>query len=181
MISYAGIGSRDITDQEQKLIHNIAKTLVKKEFIVYSGNADGADISFQKGSGGQCVIMLPWSRFNQDHYDPNKSLNYYVCGNSIDGCKSIDIFHPNPKALSSGARALMARNWHQIAGFGKYPKVSFVIVCADRDMFDNIKGGSGQACRIAKEFGIPIFNIRDPEWKPQLLKFVKGILYEKRI
>lgn len=46
MKSYAGIGSRDITPQEVLDIYKIANLL--KGYTLYSGNADGADISFQK-------------------------------------------------------------------------------------------------------------------------------------
>ena len=39
MISYAGIGSRQITDKERKTIIKIANRLSKK-FVLYSGNAE---------------------------------------------------------------------------------------------------------------------------------------------
>jgi hypothetical protein len=180
MITYAGIGSRKLRGSEQKLIQDIAKTLAKRDFVVYSGNADGADIAFQEGSNGKCVIMLPWKNFNSCKYDPNKSLNHFACGFSTEGDESIRKFHPNPQALTNGVRAIMTRNWHQIVGYNQYPRVSFVIACADRDVYENIVGGTGQACRIAKDFRIPIFNIRDKNWKPALIEFIKtGINYEK--
>ena len=53
---YAGIGTREITDKETTLILNLAKLMAKKDWVVYSGNADGSDITFQKGSDGKCVL-----------------------------------------------------------------------------------------------------------------------------
>jgi hypothetical protein len=172
MIAYAGIGSRTITETEQKQIHKIAKSFAEKDYIVYSGNAEGADIAFQTGSQGKCVLLVPWKNFNKDKYDHSKSLAKFDVGDTVDGNSSTDKFHPNPKSLSQGGRRMMSRNWHQIVGYDQYPKVSFVMCCADQDE-NGIFGGTGQACRIAKSMNIPIFNIRTLTWIDDLVKFLK--------
>ncbi len=72
---------------------------------------------------------------------------------------------------------MMARNWHQIVGYDSYPPVSFVVCCANESNGEVI-GGTGQACRIAKDFNIPIFNIRNG-WDNQKEAFsalVKGLV-----
>ena len=171
MKSYAGIGSRSITNKERKNIVSIAKIMAKADWLLYSGNADGADMSFQEGSDGKCVIMVPWKDFNIDNYDFTFSRDYFVVGDSKDGLNSIKKYHPNPEALSYGGKALMARNYHQINGYKGYPKVSLVICCAD-EIAGNFKGGTGQATRIAKKLNIPIINIRKPGWKDKLIKFL---------
>jgi len=169
MKSYTGIGSRNITESEIKIITKISNFL-SNYFICYSGNADGSDITFQKSSNGNHISFLPWDEFNFDHFKP---VNYYVVGHLEDGINSIHKFHPNPNALSSGAKKLMARNYYQIRGYLDYPTVSFVVCCADEDINGNILGGTGQACRIAKSLNIPIFNIRNENWKNNFNIYLK--------
>lgn len=157
MISYAGIGSRNITRQETLDIYEIADSL-RDKYVLYSGNADGADIAFQTGSNGNCILWLPWKNFNKNKYwEP--ALNR-IAGSSKLAEESVDKYHPAPYNLSYGARKMIARNYHQIMGIREYPVVSFVICCADYDE-NGIKGGTGQACRIAQKREIPIYNLRE--------------------
>lgn len=177
MLSYAGIGTREITEKEQDLIIGISNKLSKK-FIVYSGNAEGSDIAFQLGSNKQCVLFLPWASFNIEKYALHDSLDWYDMGHSQVGLESIDKYHPN-KNLSRGAKMMMARNYHQVVGWEKYPIVSFVICCADEDDEGNILGGTGQACRIAKDLVIPVINIRKKGWSEKLNKSIQYIKENK--
>jgi hypothetical protein len=165
--SYAGIGSRSISKEEYKTILSISSYL-KEDYIVYSGNAEGSDISFQEGSQGKCVLYLPWKNFNTENYNINKSLDSFIVGETKEGIASLEKYHPNPLYLKRGARLLMSRNYHQIFGYEKYPKVSFVLCCADEDKYGNVKGGTGQAVRIAKDNNVPVFNIRNKNWKKEL-------------
>lgn len=177
MIPYAGIGSRSITETEQQLIERIAKKL-SKHCVVYSGNADGADIAFQTGSAGKCVIMLPWKNFNRKNYSTVNALASYDLGKSIEGNKAVDEHHPAPTRLSPGARLCIARNYHQIMGYDKYPPVKFVVCCANVGPDMQIIGGTGHACRLAEQNGIPVFNIRSHGWDLRLHRFVKGLLHD---
>ncbi len=176
---YAGIGSRQITENEVLIIKTIAKKLADNNFVVYSGNAEGSDISFQQGSEGKCILLLPWKGFNKKMYDVNNCIAQYSVGDSKEGQEKIDQYHPNPKALSYGGRLMMARNWHQIKGYDIYPQVEFVICCSKIDSDGKIIGGTGQACRIAEDCGLPIFNIRDERWKEKFNYFMKDTKYEK--
>lgn len=175
MKSYAGIGSRQITEDERTTIEKLSKMLSSK-FIVYSGNAEGSDIAFQTGSNGNCVLILPWKNFNRDKYDHSKSIAKYDCGDTPEGNDSIDKFHPFPDKLSRGAKRMMCRNYHQIHGYDIYQRVSFVVACANTDNKGKIIGGTGQACRIAESLNIPIVNIRKEGWKEELTEIVRGIL-----
>jgi hypothetical protein len=173
MLSYAGIGSRDITKKEENQIIHLAAILSKK-YIVYSGNATGSDIAFQRGSDGKCVIFLPWYNFNKNEYDPENSLAHYSVGNSIEGVESVKEFHPAGGRLSPTIIPLMARNYHQIFGYEEYPKVSFVVCCAD-PMKNGVKGGTGQAIRIANAKNIPWVNIREAGWDIKLKAIIKTL------
>lgn len=174
MKSYAGIGSRTISDEEFEIIKNISKDLSDKGFICYSGNADGSDIAFQLGSKGNCVIFLPWDGFNFNHFNPNNlpCKNHFIVGSNKEGQDSISKYHPNPNALSVGARKLMARNYYQVRGYKEHPKVDFVLCCADEDKNGNVLGGTGQAVRIAKSLNIPVVNIRGENWKIELINIL---------
>jgi hypothetical protein len=170
MIAYAGIGSRNITDRERNLLMKIAKELSKK-YILYSGNADGADIAFQEGSNGKCVVFVPWFYFNREKYDHEKAI-FIDPDITQENDESVQEFHPNADRLKPGARAMMRRNYHQVMGYEphKLPKVKFVVCCADTTPDGGVKGGTGQAVRIAKSQGIPVINIRDMNWKEKLKK-----------
>lgn len=169
MIGYAGIGSRKITPEEERLITMIANKLSHLDIIAYSGNAEGSDIAFQRGSDGKCVLLLPWKKFNHKMYDVGNSLANFDVGNTVEGQNSISTYHPYAANLSYGGRLMMSRNWHQIVGYDIYPKVSFVVCCAN-EVDGAVQGGTGQACRIAKDMNIPIFNIRNG-WDNQKEEF----------
>jgi hypothetical protein len=170
---YAGIGSRNITLNESTTIKKLAKLLAKRDWIVYSGNASGADISFQEGSKHNCVVFLPWLSFNRENYNPNLGLDYFVINqNHHDAWQSVNRYHPRASSLKPAVKALMARNYCQVMGHKNYPPVEFVLCCADEDS-TGILGGTGQACRIALDKNIPVINLRSDNWKSSLRNLIK--------
>jgi glycyl-tRNA synthetase alpha subunit len=139
-MNYAGIGSRTITADEIVKIEKVASFLNEKDAILYSGNADGADITFQKYAKS-FVAYLPWSKFNYNSFDVSTNLNCLKVYDSQtkDAFDSIDLFHPNPKALSPAARKLMARNYYQINGRDEISleeKVALEKEYLDEDLYD---------------------------------------------
>jgi len=177
---YTGIGSRNISAREQRIIKLIAQLLREKGFIVYSGNAKGADIAFQEGSDGECLISLPWSGFNKYLYDyENRSIDRLIVPNVYtpdfkDGLDSVEVFHHNPKKLDDRGKRLMVRNYYQVTGFNNYPKSEIVICCADEDDRGRVMGGTGQAVRIAKSMKIPVINIREEiNWLKRIKELIK--------
>lgn len=175
MKSYTGIGSRDISELEKQIILDLSKRL-SIEYTVYSGNADGADIAFQTGSGENNIAFLPWTGFNKEAFNYEIfSKDYFVVGQEKDGLDSVAKYHPNGRFLRYGARCLMARNYYQIMGYSTYPRSSFVICCASPmdDGSDNVEGGTGQAVRIAIDLQIPVVNIRKQGWEQKLKAILK--------
>ncbi len=171
-LCYAGIGSRTISELEKAIIHEVSKTLAHDGWICYSGNADGADIAFQRGSGGKCVVFLPWLGYNISVYNaPNHSLALFALGQSRKGTAAIGQYHPNPSALQASGKMMMARNYHQVMGHTtetqEWPRAKFVLCCATV-IDDQVQGGTGQACRIAIDKKIPIINVRYPGWREKL-------------
>ena len=64
---YAGIGSRDITDNIAADMMLIGQLAAKLNWILRSGAANRADTSFEMGcdlSKGTKEIFLPWRAFN---------------------------------------------------------------------------------------------------------------------
>lgn len=176
LCSYAGIGSRSISIAEHLAIAKIGNLLSDMNMLLYSGNAPGADVAFQFASKNKCVIFLPWNGFEKDIYDYNCAVDHFVMGNSEKGLESVTKYHPRPDSLSTGGRALMARNYHQIHGVPpKYPQVKFVVCCADPALDGGVSGGTGQAVRIAQDIGLPIINIRVDGWKDALKNICTSI------
>jgi len=172
--SYAGIGSRNISKEETETITQIANRL-SEDYVLYSGNADGADIAFQTGSDGACVVFLPWKDFNLNHYNHQDAI-MIVPEITYENDNSVDEFHPCPEALGIKSRAFMRRNYHQVMGYDplNLPIVDFVICCADYSGNNDVKGGTGQAVRIAKSKNIPIINIRKKQWQKELERILNG-------
>jgi hypothetical protein len=158
MITYAGIGSREITEKEENLIKIISSKLSSR-YVLFSGNAPGADISFQIGSNNKCVIYLPWSGFNKEMYNPSNSIAHYDVGDTDIGKEYANKYHPCYGQLKVGAKRLMCRNSHQVLGYKNYPRVDFVVFCA-KEVNCEVFGGTSQAVRLARGIGIPTFNIR---------------------
>ena len=175
--AYAGIGSRDITLGEMITIGNVAALLSRMNILLYSGNAPGSDINFQKASNGKCVVFLPWEGFELSSFNyKTEAHKYFIKGRSEQGLASIIKYHPNPAALTTGGKALMARNYHQIHGVPpEFPKVSFVVCCAT-PKGNGVEGGSNQAVSIANDLKIPVINIRKDNWNADLKSICASIL-----
>lgn len=157
---YAGIGSRETPEEVCERMTLLARILEKKRYILRSGGADGADLAFEKGVDKEEYkeIFLPWKNFNG-----NKSF-LLATKDSFEMASKIVTYWNN---LSDGAKALKARNCHQILGIDLNTPVDFV-VCWTKDGKDS--GGTGMACRLARLYRIPVFNMHNPEEIEELKK-----------
>ncbi len=71
-------------------------------------------------------------------------------------------FHPAWSRLPRAVRALHARNAHQVLGADLASPARFVLCWTPDGSLDGRGrrvGGTGQALRIARHHGIPVFNI----------------------
>lgn len=163
MKTYAGIGSREITPTEESRIHRIADYLYRKGYFLYSGGADGSDFAFESACSSYGLKFLPWNDFNMKE----ESTIHNISVHTVESIESVAKYHPAPNVLSTAAKKLMSRNYFQIRGIGDFPQVDFVICCADpiRGSRGDVKGGTGQAVRIALDLRIPVLNIRDTNSK----------------
>ena len=166
-----GVGSRDITVEEGDVLKLIAYTLGSKGYILRSGGAKGSDTSFEEEyikRGLKKEIYLPWNGFN----GLRRGGDYYTINNP----KAEDIasnIHPYWDNLSQGAKKLHSRNTYQVLGASLDTPSNVLVCCSDYDKYGDVKGGTRTAWMLAKEYGIPCFNIRDKEQLSKLLSILK--------
>lgn len=146
MKSYAGIGSRETPREVLIKMTEIATRLSRLDYTLYSGGANGADSAFEAGAKKK-VVFLPWFGFN------NKEGIVPPINNDL-----VKKYHPKPSALSQSGWKFMSRNSYQVLGPDLKSPVEFVL-CWTKD--GKASGGTGQAMRIAKDYGIPIFNFKN--------------------
>lgn len=149
-MKYAGIGSRETPAGVLALMDKIGYCLGKRGWTLCSGGADGADLAFESGAiaaGSPTEIWLPWNGFNWHRSPLRPSAEAFVMAAE---------FHPAWERCSRGARALHARNCHQVLGPNLDEPVAMV-VCWTKGGLRG--GGTGQALRIAEAHSIPIFDL----------------------
>jgi hypothetical protein len=147
---YAGIGSRETPASILTKMNVIAIGLSRSSFCLRSGGADGADMAFEKGAMHK-QIFLPWDGFNNHTI----SAEYTVPPMVYD---YVQKYHPKPSALSEKGILFMSRNTYQVLGPNLDDPVEF-IVCWTKD--GKASGGTGQAIRIAKDYNVPVFNLKN--------------------
>lgn len=151
MNSYTGIGSRETPYFVREVMVEIGTLLSEEGFTLRSGHAAGADKSFEKGcdiAEGSKEIYLPWRYFE------GSDSNFYNV--TEEAFELAEKYHGGWFNLSQGAKKLMARNCYQVLGDNLDNPAKFII-CWTKDAGG--KGGTGQALRIAKDFGIPILDL----------------------
>lgn len=155
---YAGIGSRETPRNLIPTINKIVDMLNDKGYILRSGAAEGAD-KFFENNAAQTEIFLPWKGYNG-----HESLLYK---DTKEGWELAEKYHPRWNSLSDGAKKMMVRNGYQVLGFDLKTPVDF-IVCWTKN--GKMMGGTSQALRIAKDKGIPIFNLYHENTYKELYK-----------
>jgi len=147
--TYAGIGARATPKKIQENMTMAATQLSEHGLVLRSGGAEGADSAFERGAEpDKKEIFLPWQSYNG-----NKSLLYTPLWEAYN---IAEYYHPNWSACTSGVRALMARNSHQILGASLNDPVLFVLCWTPNGAGG---GGTGQAIRLAEDQNIPVFDM----------------------
>ena len=166
---YAGIGSRDTPSNLENIISKIARNLELAGFILRSGGADGADKMFSNGvvRAENKEIYLPWKGFNF-----SDSELYGVCNAAI---LTVNKYHPSPSFLSDAGVKLMARNAYQVLGKDLNTPSKFVLCWTPGG---KEVGGTSQAIRIAKDKGIPVYNLFSDDIRLKFLntEFVNSLI-----
>jgi hypothetical protein len=154
---YAGIGSRETPLKVQRQMTSLAEMLEGYYgFTLRSGNADGADQAFARGVNVNADIWLPWKNFNEAFRKVKPLHNYREpSAYDMEAEASVNVFHPKGPSLGPLARKFMARNYRQVIGLDE-PNSEFVIAWTPDG---KPVGGTAQAIRIAKKYGITYVNM----------------------
>lgn len=160
--AYAGIGSRSTPAHQLQRMTELATALRVRGYVLRSGHAVGADQAFEAGAGKCAEVYLPWH-----HFGGTEPIAHFVKPMpSVHAAQMAARFHPAWDHLSFNARALHARNSHQVLGKDLDDSVKFVVCWTPDGSIDGRgpnTGGTGQALRIAYYYGIPVFNLQRPE------------------
>lgn len=175
---YAGIGSRETPAEFIEKMEKIASILEKRGWILRSGGAPGADSAFERGVSDpkNKEIYLPWSGF-QDR-DGEEEGELVFDRKEKWAIKIAKKFHPDFANLGKGAKVLMCRNTHQIFGPKRDSVRSLFVVCWTKD--GGPTGGTGQAIRIANEYGVPVFNLFFESHEKKLRRMIKHAIKKEK-
>jgi len=160
-IAYAGIGSRRTPAPMLELMTRIAATLARRGWVLRTGAAAGADQAFAAGArdaDGALELFLPWPRF--------QGITHARLARPTAAAVELAArHHPTWSRLSAGARALLARNGHQVLGV-ELDAPAHVLICWTPDASltgDSAQaGGTGQALRVAAHAGVRVVNLARP-------------------
>lgn len=169
---YAGIGSRETPVGMCMAMTDLARQL-SSEWMLRSGYARGADQAFEKGAAHK-EIHLPWREYNHAPI----SRGYFITPRpTVEVADIAAAHHPKWDAvyddgtpvLSPAAKLMMCRNVTIVLGEHLDAPVK-MIVCWTQG--GQIKGGTGQALRLAKTYDIPVFNMAISSDIDRLIEFV---------
>jgi len=166
--AYAGIGSRETPPAALDLMARAASWLAVEGWVLRTGMATGADQAFYRGAQahGPFELYLPWPTFEADARSPSRAEQLVLDQPTPAAYELAARFHPAWSRLTRGARALHARNCHQVLGADLASQARFVLCWTPDGSLDGRGrrvGGTGQALRIAHHHGIAIFNLARPE------------------
>lgn len=171
---YAGIGSRETP--LDILIHmmSIGLELQNLGWTLRSGAASGADTAFENGAllAADAVpnteIYLPWHGYN----DHTSMLHPNLYPFTREEERISAYFHPAWGSCKQGAQRLHMRNLRIMLGLNQENPVQFVVCWTQNG---KIRGGTGQALRIAQHFKIPVFNLGAARNEDQLKEIIDSI------
>ena len=148
--AYSGVGSRETIPEVCQVMTDIAGILCDKGYILRSGGANGADLSFELGVSDPTKkhIYLPWKEFNG-----NDSPLYGVCPKALEIASKI---HPAWQNCREKARLLHARNVYQVLGRDLNNPSKFLICWTENG---EERGGTRTAIKLAQNHDIPVLNL----------------------
>jgi hypothetical protein len=164
---YAGIGSRQAPPLQAARMERLGQVLAEHGWTLRTGLAEGADQAFYRGahSGeGPVELFLPWPSFEQAARIAG-GRDTVLGRPAREAFTLAERFHPAWAKLSRGARALHARDGHQVLGADLETPAGLVICWTGNGTRDGQaagSGGTGQAVRIAAAYEVPVLNIAMP-------------------
>lgn len=164
MARIAGIGSRDLFDEQLEICEKLGQWIVHCGHELHSGGARGADQNFAQGGNHvdptKVFIHLPWLSYERDaivlgnHVDIMASMNFPEQQTYEEYAQA---HHPAWNRLTNGGKLLHARNGRILFPNG-YPgqPVDLVIAWPSASLGG---GGTGQGIRMASAARIPLVDL----------------------
>lgn len=137
---YAGIGSRKTTIDILSKMRDIAIELAKKDYVLRSGGARGADMIFEEGC---------------DAIGGKKEI-FKAADATEEAMTHASHFHPAWIKCNDYARLLHGRNSMIVLGENLDAPVAFIVCWTSEG---ELIGGTAQALRIAVNQDIKIYNL----------------------
>lgn len=170
---YTLIGSRETPDDMLTLMTKTAKVLSEQGWI---GRSGGADKCLEKGCCDTTLmeVYLPWNGFS-NLYSKTGIIDTPKLPCYPEAQELAQDLHPNWEACKRGAKALHTRNCMQVLGKDLNTPSKFVL-CWGLPLGEdgNVKGGTGQACRLAIQNNVPIMNLYYENVQQRVLNFIRG-------
>ena len=173
-VFYTGVGNRDTPYEFLEKMTTLASLLEKQGCILRSGGAEGADTAFENGVKyvQNKEVYLPWPFFNNRIFGDIPSPEWISYIDEI-----LSRIHPNFSNLRESTLKLHRRNVLQILG-QDLATPSHFILCYTRDGAETSTspetGGTGTVIRLANQYGIPVFNLRNKDWAERFKEFMKS-------
>lgn len=160
---YAGIGSRETPDSILDLIGKVSWSLDRLGYTLRSGAARGADTAFDMSCTKKVLFYEDYAVESSN--GASRRIEYAPADiEFMEGF--VQKHHPVPMALKGSPRKWMRRNTLQVMTHNlsdlELPQVDFVLCWTPDGSLDGSNrsaGGTGQALRIARHYGIPVFNL----------------------
>jgi hypothetical protein len=150
------------------MFFNLSYEFASKGIKIHTGNAEGIDNASTLGAASinpsLVSLYLPWRDYNSHLYKAFNGFNI-IEEPTKEGIDSVLRYHPSRKSLTQAALKLHARNY----GIIMEPKVDAVIALPNSSAYG---GGTSQGIRIAVANKISMYNIRTPQGKQDLKKFL---------
>jgi hypothetical protein len=165
----AGIGSREISDSQEKLLFKLSEYVGKRNWTLSSGNANGSDAYFAAGtnsvSPNSVMLYLPWESYNKERIHPE---NRWSAEHKDEWTPVAEKCHPNWQQLKSPVRKMMIRN------VGIVSRANVVLALPSRKTF-----GTRHGMSAAAEFGIPVLDLLEGEQNFEQICSILNQEYEK--
>lgn len=148
---YAGIGNREIPLSAFQELNKLARNFDKQGFLLRSGGAMGSDTAFQNGSEHHIIYKTDETII---HNGTDITIEQSICNNK-ELRRIAKEHYPFWDNSPPGTRDLMTRNVAILLGPNVDSKARMVVCyCRDED-----SGGTAMGIRVAKEYGIPVYNL----------------------
>ena len=175
----------------QRAYLRIATEVGRAGGIVRTGAAVGADQAGAEAAlkaGGRVALVLPWASYEltwrrriKSAYPGRVAEIIYTPTQHAAWADSVRQLHPAADKLSRGVFALHARNYGIVVG---EKRRADIVVAVPLSTEPGKEGGTGQAIRVARAFGIRVINLTagwkrlgKDRWKEAIDEAIDLILY----